>query len=35
MRNEMEISFDAVSEGITEDTVIRQIIDAKEKGLYA
>lgn len=34
-RHRILLSFDAVSEGITEDTVIRQIIDAKEKGLYA
>ncbi len=35
LRHRILLSFDAVSEGITEDTVIRQIIDAKEKGLYA
>ena len=35
LRHRILLSFDAVSEGITEDPVIRQIIDAKEKGLYA
>ncbi|MBD5551060.1 MAG: MoxR family ATPase [Lachnospiraceae bacterium] len=35
LRHRVLLSFDAISEGITEDTVIRQIIEAKEKGLYA
>lgn len=35
LRHRVLLSFDAVSEGITEDTVIRQIIDSKEKSLYA
>ena len=35
LRHRVLLSFDAISEGITEDTVIRQIIDAKEKSLYA
>ena len=35
LRHRILLGFDAVSEGITEDTVIRQIIEAKEKGLYA
>lgn len=34
LRHRVLLSFDAVSEGITEDMVIRQIIEAKEKGLY-
>lgn len=35
LRHRVLLNFDAVSEGITEDTVIRRIIDAKEKNLYA
>lgn len=35
LRHRVLLGFDAVSEGITEDEVIRQIIGAKEKGLYA
>lgn len=35
LRHRVLLSFDAISEGITEDTVIRQMIDAKGKGLYA
>ena len=35
LRHRILLSFDAISEGITEDAVIRQIIEAKEKNLYA
>lgn len=35
LRHRLLLSFDAISEGITEDAVIRQIIDSKEKSLYA
>lgn len=35
LRHRVLLSFDAISEGITEDAVIQQIIDAKEKSLYA
>ena len=35
LRHRLILSFDAISEGITEDAVIRQIIDAKEKSMYA
>ena len=35
LRHRILLSFDAVSEGISEDEVIRQIIEAKEKSLYA
>lgn len=35
LRHRMILSFDAISEGITEDAVIRQIIDAREKSMYA
>lgn len=35
LRHRILLSFDAVSEGITEDKVIEKILDAKEKGLYA
>jgi len=35
LRHRVLLNFDAISEGITEDTVIRQIIDSKEKSLYA
>ena len=35
LRHRVLLSFDAISEGITEDAVIQQIIEAKEKNLYA
>lgn len=35
LRHRILLGFDAVSEGITEDAVIRQIIESKEKDLYA
>lgn len=35
LRHRVLLSFDAISEGITEDALIRQIIDEKEKSLYA
>lgn len=35
LRHRILLSFDAVSEGVTEEDVIGQIIAAKEKGLYA
>lgn len=35
LRHRVLLSFDAISEGITEDTVIRQMIETREKGLYA
>lgn len=35
LRHRILLSFDAVSEGITEDAVIRRIIEEKEKNLYA
>ena len=35
LRHRVLLSFDAVSEGVTEDTVIRQIIESKEKIMYA
>lgn len=35
LRHRVLLSFDAISEGITEDMVIRQIMEAKEKNLYA
>ncbi|MCM1303054.1 MAG: MoxR family ATPase [Lachnospiraceae bacterium] len=35
LRHRVLLSFDAISEGVTEDMVIRQIIEAKEKSLYA
>ncbi len=35
LRHRILLSFDAISEGTTEDAVIRQIIEAKEKNLYA
>lgn len=35
LRHRILLGFDAVSEGITEDAVIRQIIESKEKSLYA
>ena len=34
LRHRLVLNFDAVSEGVSEDDVIRQIIDAKEKSLY-
>lgn len=34
LRHRILLSFDAISEGITEDAVIRQIIEAREKSLY-
>ncbi len=35
LRHRVLLNFDAISEGISEDAVIRQIIDAKEVGLHA
>ncbi|MCM1542470.1 MAG: MoxR family ATPase [Blautia sp.] len=35
LRHRVLLSFDAISEGVTEDMVIRQIIESKEKSLYA
>lgn len=35
LRHRILLNFDAVSEGITEDAVIRRIIEEKEKNLYA
>lgn len=35
LRHRILLNFDAISEGINEDAVIRQIIDAKKVGLYA
>ena len=35
LRHRILLNFDAVSEGITEDDVIRRIIEEKEKNLYA
>ncbi len=35
LRHRVLLGFDAISEGVTEDMVIRQIIDSKEKNLYA
>ena len=35
LRHRILLNFDAVSEGVAEDTVIRQLIEAKEKSLYA
>ena len=35
LRHRILLNFDAVSEGITEDVVIRRIIEEKEKNLYA
>ena len=34
LRHRVLLSFDAISEGVTEDAVIRQIIESKEKNLY-
>lgn len=35
LRHRILLNFDAVSEGITEDEIIRQIMESKEKSLYA
>lgn len=35
LRHRILLSFDAISEGISEDVVIGQILEAKEKSLYA
>lgn len=35
LRHRVLLSFDAISEGVTEDAVIRQILESKEKSLYA
>lgn len=35
LRHRVLLSFDAISEGVTEDAVIRQMIESKEKSLYA
>ena len=35
LRHRILLSFDAASEGITEDAVIGQILTEKEQGLYA
>jgi MoxR-like ATPase len=35
LRHRILLSFDAISEGVSEDTVIRQIIEEKEKTIYA
>lgn len=35
LRHRVLLNFDAISEGITEDGVIRMIMEAKEKNLYA
>ena len=35
LRHRIILNFDAISEGIMEDTVIRQLIEAKEKSMYA
>jgi MoxR-like ATPase len=35
LRHRIILNFDAISEGITEDAVIRQIMEAKEKSMYA
>lgn len=35
LRHRILLSFDAISEGVTEDTVIAQILEAKEKEIYA
>jgi len=35
LRHRVLLSFDAISEGVTEDAVIRKIIESKEKSLYA
>ena len=35
LRHRILLSFDAISEGVSEDVVIGQILEAKEKSLYA
>ena len=35
LRHRILLSFDAISDGVKEDTVIRQILEEKGKGLYA
>ena len=35
LRHRVLLNFDAISEGVTEDEVIRRIIESKEKNLYA
>ena len=35
LRHRVLLSFDAITEGVTEDAVIRPIIESKEKNLYA
>ena len=35
LRHRVLLNFDAISEGVTEDAVIRRIIESKEKNLYA
>lgn len=35
LRHRIILNFDAISDGISEDTVINQIIESKEKDLYA
>ena len=35
LRHRVILSFDAISEGISEDAVIRKLMEAKEKNLYA
>ncbi len=35
LRHRIILSFDAISDGISEDTIISQIIESKEKNLYA
>lgn len=35
LRHRILLSFDAISEGITEDSVVSQILRSREKGLYA
>lgn len=35
LRHRILLNFEAISEGVTEDEVIRQIIEAKEKSIYA
>ena len=35
LRHRILLNFDAISDGITQDSVIRQILSEKEKNLYA
>ena len=35
LRHRILLNFDALAEGVSEDAVIRQIIEAKEKRIYA